>query len=61
MLLIRNLPFTEEKEFGAFEVADLNSAIKFTKPIHEDGATTASQPKWPVAILCGCFCKIWDV
>lgn len=62
MLLIRDLPFTEEKQFCAFEVADLNSVtIKFTKSIHEDGVTTAFQAKWPVAILCACFCKIWDI
>lgn len=61
MLLIRGLPFTEEKEFGAFEAAELNSVITFTEPVHKDGVTTACQPKWPIAILGGCFSKIWDI
>ena len=45
MLLIRGLPFTEEKEFGAFEAADPNSVIiTFTKPVHKDGVTMHASP-----------------
>lgn len=59
MLLLEISPSLKKFVFIS-DLADLNFVItKFTKPIHEDGVTTAFQPKWQFWVAV--FCKILDI